>query len=638
MGKKVVLLTILAALAFAGVYALDFDIRPRGYVFIPLGDGNDGPGGNERYTIGGGGDVGLEIDLASVWPNPLGLGYTAGLEGGFLFNPLKSPAEGNVQMYSFGGGLGLYYFPLSRLLTRLDTAFGVYQSVDGEVKTEPGLWWRFGGELGFRFTPALTLAANAGWRQYQSVNGSGVFNSGFYTGLTVQIVLETRNSRDGISLDVVQDDGVYPLFLSLYQHTPAATLVIRNDESAEIRNVRVSFRAGSYTSSEFPCGTLSMIGKRRSVELPLFADFAPEILGFTENGRIVGEVVIRYTLLGKEREAARSAAVQVYNRNVFPAVDTAGLAAFVSSASTEILEFSKYITGMARTQRRVGLNQNLQFGMWLFESLRAYGINITGSKERGISSKEIQFPAQTLAYKSGAALDVALLYASLLESAGIRAAVIPLRDDVLIGLSLHAAEAQAATLFNGYDKILIVNDEVWVPLSMNILNSGFSAAWSAAAAELNEVFQAGEMADFNIIEDCWIVYPPAPFPALDARISQPDMAAVSGGAMAALNSYTTSEIEPLVREAQRAAQSSGSAAGYNRLGILLVRAGRIPEAKTAYERAAGLGSIPAMNNRGYLALNENDYAAAERWFRQALQIQPGNATALRGMEQATANR
>jgi tetratricopeptide (TPR) repeat protein len=155
---------------------------------------------------------------------------------------------------------------------------------------------------------------------------------------------------------------------------------------------------------------------------------------------------------------------------------------------------------------------------------------------------------------------------------------------------------------------------------------------------LNERFGAGESLDFIFVEYAWGTYPPAPFPALGVRIGQSDRETVGRGAAAALNEYIANEIEPLVQEARRIAQSSGSAAGYNRLGILLVRAGRMTEAKTAYERAAGMGSVPAMTNRGNLALNEKDYTAAERWYRQALQVQPNNASALRGMEQVTENR
>jgi tetratricopeptide (TPR) repeat protein len=225
-----------------------------------------------------------------------------------------------------------------------------------------------------------------------------------------------------------------------------------------------------------------------------------------------------------------------------------------------------------------------------------------------------------------------------LEAAGIRAAVIPLKDDVITALSLGIGQVQAAALFNGTDRIVIVDDEVWLPLSMKRLNSGFAVAWTAAVTELQEVFGKGEMIDFTVIEDCWSAYPPAPFPALDLRIGQPDIAPVSVGATAALNSYIAAEIEPLLRETQRVAQNAPTAANYNRLGIVQMRAGRTAEAKASYERAAGMGSVPAMTNRGNVALNENDFAGAERWFAQALRIQPENATAKRGLEQITANR
>jgi hypothetical protein len=45
-----------------------------------------------------------------------------------------------------------------------------------------------------------------------------------------------------------------------------------------------------------------------------------------------------------------------------------------------------------------------------------------------------------------------------------------------------------------------------------------------------------------------------------------------------------------------------------------------------------MGSVPAMTNRGNLAPIEKDYAAAERWFRQALAREPENAAAKRGLE------
>ena len=59
------------------LFGLDFTLIPNGFVFIPTGEGSADPAsGDPLYDIGGGGELGFEIDLSTIWPNPLGLGYT----------------------------------------------------------------------------------------------------------------------------------------------------------------------------------------------------------------------------------------------------------------------------------------------------------------------------------------------------------------------------------------------------------------------------------------------------------------------------------------------------------------------------------------------------------------------------------
>jgi tetratricopeptide (TPR) repeat protein len=99
-----------------------------------------------------------------------------------------------------------------------------------------------------------------------------------------------------------------------------------------------------------------------------------------------------------------------------------------------------------------------------------------------------------------------------------------------------------------------------------------------------------------------------------------------------MQQYIDAEIMPIIRQVQSQISSNPTAALYNRLGILQARIGRVSDSKAAYERAAGMGSVPAMTNRGNLALIEKDYATAERWFRQALARDSKNGAALRGME------
>jgi tetratricopeptide (TPR) repeat protein len=510
-----------------------------------------------------------------------------------------------------------------------------------------------GGGVGFRFTPNFILSADGGYKQY--TGNSGI--NGLYAGLALQINFETNAGDNGVDLTVVQETPVYPLFLALYQENPAAALRLRNLESAEIRNVRLSFRAGEFTSSEFNCGIVPLIPRGRTVEFPLYADFAPALLNVTENGRILGEVVIRYSFLGAERELIRSAALDVYNRGIFPSGDWTGLAAFVSPLAPEVLEFSKYITGLARTKRRTGLNGNLQFAVYLFHGLLENRIRMSGQESalrQGPAQSEVQYPFQTIAYRTGSLLDVGLLYAGTLEAAGIRAAIIPrpgtgqslqAEPDFIIAFSLGITEAAAAGQFNGLDSLLIIDDEVWLPLSMGKFNDGFMESWKAGAQRLSAVFSIGENINFIVLEDAWSVYPPAPLPAQGIRINLPEQGAVNTAAAAALAAYIQQEIQPKIAAVQgRIRDPAGQqaapqfAALYNQLGNLQVRAGNNGEAKDAFERAAGMGSVSAMINRGNIALLEKSYTQAEQWFAQALAADPGNAAALRGLEQTRANR
>jgi hypothetical protein len=600
-------------------------------VLIPLGGKSA-----ERYSAGGGGDLLVDVARSSILSSPFGLGYSAGIEGGFLAAPVKSGDDKALSVLSGGLGAGLFYYPLSRFLVRADGTFGLYRGVAAGTGTS-SWWWRAGGEAGFRFSPAFTLSLGGGYRHYNDRRTAGAAFSGLYAGLAAQITFETRNDNTGVGVELMQDEPVFPLFLPLYQRNPAGTLRIRNDESAEIRNVRVSFRAAGYTSSEYHCGSVGRIAKRRTAELPLYADFAPEVLNVTENSRILGEVVIRYTLLGREKETVRSASVQVYNRNMYRWGDAASLAAFVSPISPEVLEYAKYTTGIARTHRRSGLNQNMLFGIYLFEGLRSNGTGIRNGETKSGNDEldEVQFPFQTLAYRSGSVADVGLLLAGALEASGIRAAVLPLDSEFIVAfdLGINRDDAATAVLFNGTDKLLFLGDEVWLPVAVSAFEDGFTAAWEKAAARLDGILAGDEEAELIILEDAWASYPPAPVPPQNIRNTYAEENAVFAAADGAIKPYTDSEFGPKIAALNAEIKAAPAAALYNRLGTLNLRSGLTAEAKAAFERAAGMGSAGAMVNRGNMALLEKDLTAAEKWFGQALAAEPENPGAVRGLEQ-----
>jgi tetratricopeptide (TPR) repeat protein len=626
----------------AALPALDFSVRPRGFVLVPLGGKSSG-----RFNAGGGADLLFDLDLSGLFPPPgktgrlPGLGYTVGAEGSL--GMMNSPA-GDEARFSFlagGFGTGLFYHPLSRLMLRGEGAFGGYRSSTPELSSS-SWWWRGGMETGFRVTPGFTLSLNGGWRYYHDKDHGGAALSGLYAGITAQINFETGGRAEEIGVRVEQDEPVYPVFQSLYQDNPAGTLHVTNREAAELRDVRVSFRADRYTASEILCGTIPLIAKGRTAQLPLYADFSPEIFNFTGEGRIVGEVLIRYRMLGRERTSVRSAALRLRGRNAFRWNDVTGCAAFVSPTAPETLEYSKYLLGLARSNPRTGLNRNLQFGIYLLEGLRAGGVVLSGIPDtpyaeyrnnRGADT--IQFPSQTLEYRTGDLDDLGLLYAALLEAAGIRAAYIPLEDEFIVLLSLGIDGEDAQSLFHRRDRFLVVEGEAWLPLSMAGYDGGFTAAWDRAVLRLGRAFaeEAGGGPELVRCEEAWRSYPPAALPGRDGQYLPPREALVVRQAEEAIKAYIDAEIGPRIQELRAQLRSGPSASLHTQLGNLYVQSGMMAEAEAVYRQAAAAGYAPAMVNLGNLSLLDRDFVQAEQWYRRGLAADADNAAAARGLEQ-----
>jgi TPR repeat protein len=103
--------------------------------------------------------------------------------------------------------------------------------------------------------------------------------------------------------------------------------------------------------------------------------------------------------------------------------------------------------------------------------------------------------------------------------------------------------------------------------------------------------------------------------------------------------YISTEFSPKIQRLfDEIKTQGGTASRFNQLGLLYVRAGMTEQAAIEYQRAASLGSVAAMVNLGNLALLGRNYADAERWYTQALRLEPGNRIALNGLNQITESR
>jgi len=617
--------------------ALDLSLRVTPDLMFPLD--------SKHYNTNFGAAVQADVNLFNL--------ATIGIEGIGTYATGKNYSDSSISIVGAGLGAGVFYYPVSRLYIGAGGSFGFYEfpsslkiplddstgnkTTNYEIQKVNvfGLYYRGYGELGFRINPTLTVNAVGGYKSYLIVNDNPLFQ-GPFAGLSVKINFEAGNNKSSGDADasLEQYDNVYPLFTSLYRNDSIGSITVTNYESAEIRNVHVSFRAGKYTSSTIECGSVPLIQKFKSVEVPFLADFSSEILNFSENGQFSGEVIIDYEMLGKKRQAIENVIISVNNRNAYLWGNEDALAAFVSPDTPEVLELAKYISGVERNNLYTGMNRNIQFTAAMFEGLRISGITysqdtITPYKQfrKNGELDSVQYPLQTMNCLSGDYDDLGILLASCLESVGISTGFLPVDDDFLVLVNLAVKPNQAGRHFSSTDGLIVDDKNVFFALAMTEIENGFTAALTKGSKIVSELKKSDVAVNYIDVESSWSVYAPVVYTKNEKSFKKPSQSEMEKATKSAINNYINSELMPLIESLKKEGDD-------NQLGLAYMRAGKYTDAKACFTKAANAGSVSGMNNLANILFTEKDYAGAAAQYKKVLTKNPENKTALSGLEKA----
>ena len=629
--NKIAFFAFLVLFLHTSLFATDLTFRVTPGVGFPLDD---------KYDTSFNGTVQADLDLFGF--------LTVGLEG-----TLATPAITALQQQSFfyGGGLGLgfYYYPLSRLYIGLGIGTGIYQFYTNEVPSEASdsqnsadssegkkfadFYYRAYGELGFRFSPSLTLSANTSYTNYLLYNNPDNMTSQMSVGLGVRysIPLGNKNSS-GFIVTVDQFDSAYPVFMSAYKSCPLANLKLRNNTGAEVKNIRVSLRAGKYSASTYESALIPRINKYAEKTISLYADFSSQILDFTEDGKILCELVIEYDFLGKKYTNVQNIVLSVYNRNAFSWLDSTALSCFISPDTPEILEVAKYIAGVARNNFYTGMNRNIQMAAAMMEALRIGGIKYlkgnTPYTEYHLSEKldYIQYPLQTLNNLGGDYDELGILLASLLESVGVPTGYMALDDDFILLVSTQTSPTSAENLFAN-PKGTISDDSLFFGLSMASFNEGFIKSRKNAAKKIQKALEdENSSAEYTNVHAAWEVYSPAIFSGNGSYFDKPSSAQITDRCVTAIKDYINADLTVVLDRARKSGDS-------NKIGIALMRMGRYDEAVAELKKD---NSNKAQNNLATVYLILKNYNAAAATYKKVLAKDPQNKIALKGLENANA--
>lgn len=597
-------------------------------------------GSEQSFAFGGG------ASLNAGFRFPAAPRMTLGAQFGYqLLSPGLDPASSSITAASvigIGPFLNVSLTPRGPVMvsTELQIGYGLvpYQGMLGSIIQASGL-----ADLSFRLGAALSIGVFGGYVYQLQPLDMRTFMHGPTAGIGVRYYLG-GGSRSRLEVIDQKLEPIFPVFHAYYHDHPLGSVRIRNDESGQIKNVRVSLFVPEYMNRPKVVGSYDAMAQGQEIDVALLGLFTPSILEVTDPTKAAAEIITTYDYLEAEKESTWDLTLELHHRNAMSWDDDRKAAAFVTPTNPGVLRYAKAVVGELRSEGHQAINVVLLQALALFEAMQAHGVQYvpdpstpyTEYSQNKFAVDYLQFPSQTLDYRAGDCDDLSILYAALLESVGVETAFVTVPGHIYAAVCLGLTETQARRAFENSDDLVFFDDAAWLPVEITMLDEGFNEAWHYGAREWRE-HEASENAAIVPVRDAWRVYESVEFTDSETLFDPPDLEATSRAVDQELERFVDDQIgDPVSRLRDLIASGRNSIRYRNQLGAMLARYGRYGEAMEEMRIAAAEGYTPALVNLANLQMLEGDFTSAVETYRDVLAGEPDNVAALVGY--AKANR
>ena len=495
-----------------------------------------------------------------------------------------------------------------------------------ENQTGIGVLGRVSGQLGLHFNPlfSIELGADYGWY-------GGLAHS-FRLRLGVALAVE----EFGVPLDMtpIQADELFPSLSNSYVDRAPITVELRNRSRFPMRQVRLIAESEDVIRENTEVAIVEMIPPGASVNAPLSFSLA-EGASANSSERTVQIALDARANVGSRSTPRRSLGnveTDLLGRNALTWTDDRKAASFVNPTSETVLSLSRRITRVTRSIDS-SVEPTFLYAMAAAEAMAVLGIeyavdpNLPSfvNSQRDVQVVDyLQYAEDTLRFASGDCDDMSILYASLLQAAGIPAAFITIPGHLYSAVRLSMTPEQAERTFRNSGDYIVHDRRVWLPVETTIVDKGFVAAWKTGAEQWQRYAPTGD-AVLIPISEAWETYPPAmPQPREEQR--ELDATRLSEHMQTELLRFVQVEFAPSIASLEnRIAEEGPSVRLYTNLGALYAQAGVFERAEQYFELALETGRHPGpLMNLANIRRLQNRYDDALRLYRDAEQLRPSS--------------
>ncbi len=393
---------------------------------------------------------------------------------------------------------------------------------------------------------------------------------------------------------VVEDvkiPGLFPALMQYYLTHPAGTVTIANPLSTAVENVRVSAFIHNFMDYPSEGKVLPRLAAGEHASFDLILRLRPSVLDLQEDAVVQVKIEASGTATGAEKTVSKVVSVIMNRNTALTWDDTRKIAAYITPNEETVAGFARRVLDIGDSAKGLQISRKVFYAMHICDALGAYGMSYVPNPETPISKvlgnsqviDTVHFPRVTLANRGGNCSDTTALLASLLESVGIRTAVLTTPGHIFLAFDT-GDPAENAPLYSTPSLEVIAQGTVWIPVETTVLRQGFLAAWTAAS-QLVKQYRASGPFEFLPLARMRESWPALPLPPSALTIVDPAPASVDRLYSASLAGFISALYTSRVQDfTGQISKLSGRKANLLRIrvGILHGMFGNMADAEAAF--------------------------------------------------------
>lgn len=402
--------------------------------------------------------------------------------------------------------------------------------------------------------------------------------------------------------------------LNRYAQKPALTLRLRAEGALPFENVRVRATLPGLMTlpTELDVGTVPA-GQKRELGLSLALD--PKAAAQITQGYASGlALALSYRVDGLDGTEDRILPVVIHSGDAIDWRVPSSAAAFVTPADPAVRGLASAAVKLASS---LELPPSLRSPVLIHETLTGLSMRYVKDPVLAWGSTPldtVQLPSRTLTSGAGDCDDLTALYAALLESIGVPAALLLTPGHILLAFDTGLPPGRRSALSLEPSRLVEREGTLWIPLEATALSQSFFEAWEAGARELT---RHREKLQWVELRSAWAEYPPAPSRS-EAKAPEIDLERLgrrAGDAVSLWREHRKGQAEALVsrlslakkKSPETLAQLVGALALSGKLDEAVAAAGNTPRGASLLHR----GNAHLLAGRIEPALADFSQAAGE---------------------------